>query len=41
VHLFALDAEVADKLTEIVKAKRTSPEELVNTWVRERILEQV
>jgi len=41
VHLFALDAEVADKLAEIAKTKRTSPEELVNTWLRERILEQV
>lgn len=41
VHLIALDAELADKLTEFARSRQTSPEALVNAWVRERVLEQV
>jgi len=40
VHLIALDAELADKLTAIARSRHTSPEALVNAWVREKILEQ-
>jgi hypothetical protein len=38
VHLVALDADLADRLTEIAKTKHTSSEALVNTWVRQRVL---
>ena len=41
VHLIALDAELANKLTEFARSRQTSPEALVNTWVREKILEQM
>lgn len=41
VYLVVLDAEVADKLAEIARSRRTSPEVLVNTWVREKVLEQM
>ncbi|MFQ6015033.1 MAG: hypothetical protein ACE5NP_06290 [Anaerolineae bacterium] len=40
VHLIALDADLADKLMAIARARQTSPEALVNAWVREKILEQ-
>jgi len=36
-HLFALDAELAIKLTEIAKSKRTSSESLINAWLKEKI----
>ena len=36
-HLFALDAELAGKLTEIAKSKRTSSESLINAWLKEKI----
>jgi isocitrate lyase len=36
-HLFALDAELASKLTEIAKSKQTSTESLINTWLKEKI----
>ena len=39
VHLIALDAELADRLTEFARSKQTSPEALVNAWVREKVLE--
>jgi len=39
-HLFAIDQELADKLTQIAKAKKISSEELINSWVREKILGQ-
>jgi hypothetical protein len=41
IHLVALDADLADKLTEIARTKHTSSEALVNTWVRERVLADV
>jgi len=41
VHLIALDAELANKLAEIARSRQTSPEALVNAWVREKILEQM
>jgi hypothetical protein len=36
-HLFALDAELAGKLTEIAKLKQTSAESLINAWLKEKI----
>ncbi|MBM3157207.1 MAG: hypothetical protein FJ004_07970 [Chloroflexi bacterium] len=40
-HLFALDAELAGKLTEIAKSKQTSAESLINTWLKEKIQQKV
>jgi hypothetical protein len=40
VFAVALDIDLADKLTEIAKSQQVSSEELVNTWVREKVLEQ-
>jgi hypothetical protein len=39
-HLIAIDAELIDKLNLIARIQRTSPEQLVNSWVREKIVEQ-
>ena len=41
VYLFALDSEIADKLTEIATLRHTSPEALVNAWLKEKIQEQM
>jgi hypothetical protein len=38
-HLFALDADLSDKLTKIAKTKHVPAEVLINTWLREKILE--
>ena len=38
-HLFALDAELSNKLTEIAKEKHIPAETLINTWLREKLLE--
>lgn len=40
VHLVAIDAELANKLTEIARSKEISSEKLINSWLREKILEQ-
>jgi hypothetical protein len=40
-HLFALDIELASKLTEIAKSRKVPSEALINAWLREKILEQV
>lgn len=40
MHLVALDAELAEKLTKIAGSKKTSSEALVNDWVREKILNE-
>lgn len=39
-HLVAIDAKLANKLTQIARARQTSSEELINSWLREKILEQ-
>jgi len=39
-HIFAIDDDLAEKLTEIAKAKRIPSETLINVWLREKILEQ-
>lgn len=39
-HLIAINAELADKLTEIARSREISSEELINSWLREKILEQ-
>lgn len=37
IHLFALDEEIAGKLSEIAKAKHISSETLIDSWLREKI----
>lgn len=38
-HLIRLDPELSAKVTSIAKAKNTSSESLINSWVREKISE--
>lgn len=40
MHLFAIDEELASKLTQIARSRQISPEALINSWLREKILEQ-
>ena len=40
-HLFALDAELANKLIEIAKSREISSEALINAWLKEKIKEQM
>ncbi|MBM3238689.1 hypothetical protein FJZ31_20540 [Candidatus Poribacteria bacterium] len=39
-HLFALDEELVDKLTEIALSRKIPSSELINSWLREKILTQ-
>jgi|GEM_PF-284468 len=39
-HLFALDEELADKLTEVALSKHIPSAVLINSWLREKILAQ-
>ncbi|MFQ5886835.1 MAG: CopG family antitoxin [Anaerolineae bacterium] len=39
-HLFAIDEELASKLIRIARARQISSEALINSWLREKILEQ-
>ncbi len=39
-HRIALDEDSAEKVTAIAKAKRMSSKNLINKWVREKVLEQ-
>ena len=36
-HLFAIEEELADRVTEIAKAKHIPSEALINAWLREKI----
>ena len=40
-HFFALDTELASRLTQIAKSKEISAQALVNEWVKEKIQEQI
>ncbi len=40
-HLFAIDTELADKLTEIAKKRETSSATLINAWLKEKIQERI
>jgi len=40
-HLFALDEELADKLTKVALSRQVPATVLINSWVREKILAQV
>jgi hypothetical protein len=39
-HLFALDDDLAERVTAIARAKRIPSRTLINEWVKEKILEQ-
>ena len=38
-RLFALDADISDKLIEIARARNVPAETLINTWLRAKLLE--
>ncbi len=40
-HLFAIDTELANKLTEIAESRKISSEALINVWLKEKIQEQM
>ncbi len=40
-YLVAVDAELAQQLAKIARAQRTPFERLINSWLREKIREQV
>lgn len=40
VYAIALETELAEQVTALARSQHTSPETLVNTWVREKLLEQ-
>jgi hypothetical protein len=39
-HLFAIDDELAARVSEIAKSRQIPSQMLVNSWLREKILEQ-
>jgi len=40
-HLFAINDELAEQLTVIARARQVPSEQLINVWLREKLLEQV
>jgi hypothetical protein len=40
-HLFSIDNDLVDRLTEIAKMKRISSQVLVNEWLKEKIMQQI
>ena len=40
VYAVVLESELADKVVALARSQDTSPETLVNAWVREKLLEQ-
>ena len=40
-HLFALDEDLAERLTELAIARRIPSTVLINSWLRERVLAAV
>ena len=39
-YIFVLAEDLAEKLNALAKAKRVPSEQLINTWLREKLLEQ-
>ena len=39
-HLFAIDDDLATRLSEIARLRQTPSQMLVNSWLREKVLEQ-
>ena len=40
-HVFVLDADLAEKLTEVARSRHVASEELINDWLRETLREEV
>jgi len=40
IHIFALDEDLAERLTAIAREKQMPSKTLINEWLREKILEQ-
>ena len=40
-HLFAIEEDLAEKLTEFARAKQIPSETLINVWLREKLFEQI
>jgi hypothetical protein len=40
-HFFAIDADLADKVTQIARVNQTPSEVLINYWLKEKITELV
>ena len=40
-HIFAINEELADRLTKVARAKRMPSKTLIEVWLREKLLEQV
>lgn len=40
VYAVVLESELADKVEALARSQDTSPETLVNAWVREKLMEQ-
>ena len=40
IHLFALDEDLAERVTAIARAKHVPTERLINAWLKEKLLEQ-
>lgn len=41
IYLFSLDAELAGDVIDVARSKQLSPQELINLWIREKLMEQV
>ena len=39
-HVFALDEDLAERVTAIARAKRIPSNTLINEWLREKVLQQ-
>ena len=37
-HVFAIDEDIAEKLTEIASSQKVPSEVLINSWLREKLL---
>lgn len=40
IYLIALEADLTEKVEELARSRHTSPEGLINSWVREKLLGQ-
>ena len=40
-HIFTIEEDIADKLTEIAKSKKVPSQVLINLWLKEKILKKM
>jgi len=40
-HIFTIEEDIADKITEIAKSKKVPSQTLINPWLKEKILKKV